>query len=119
MFITEEEWTVVFVWGLEVFGEIVSWWERNPAWGSVYTWAAAAILVKNVQEKPENTTLIPNLGVIVGIRAVSMAILAVYLVFEEIQPWYEPFSFWNGGLFGLVDWSKMFKEIRLVLEYPE
>ena len=48
-----------------------------------------------------------------------MAVLAVYLIFEEIQPWYEPLSFWNGGLLGLVNWGQAFKEISLVLSYPE
>lgn len=48
MFISEEEWTVVALWMVEVFFEIVSWWERNPAWGSVFTWASTAILVNNV-----------------------------------------------------------------------
>lgn len=49
--LTEEEWTIVALWMVEVFNEAVSWWERNPAWGSVYTWASAAILVNNVQNK--------------------------------------------------------------------
>ena len=51
MFISEEEWTVISLWAVEIFFEIVSWWERNPAWGSVFTWASSAILANNVENK--------------------------------------------------------------------
>jgi hypothetical protein len=63
--------------------------------------------------------LIINNSIIVGIHAVSMGVLFIYLMFEELQPWYEPLSFWNGGLLGLVDWAEALKEIREVLVYPE
>jgi len=48
MFINEEEWTIVALWTVEIFFEIVQWWERNPVWGAVFSWASTAILVKNV-----------------------------------------------------------------------
>lgn len=48
-----------------------------------------------------------------------MFVLFAYMIFEELQPFYEPLSFWNGGLLGLVDWSEAFKQIREVLTYPE
>lgn len=112
MFITEEEWTIIALWTVEIFFEIISWWERNPVWSAVFSWASTAILVKNVQEKPGNIALMANVGVIDGIHLFSVVLLASYLIFEELQPWYVPFSFWNGGIFGLVDWSLAFSQIK-------
>lgn len=107
MFITEEEWTIITLWAAEIFIGLIAWWERNPAYGSVYIWTSVAILINLINNKPENVYLIPNVGAIVGVHSISMIVLTSYLIFEELQPWYEPLSFWNGGLFGLVDWSEM------------
>jgi len=68
-------------------------------------------LVKNVQEKEENVALIANVATIDGIHTVSTITLAAYLIFEELQPWYKPLSFWNGGILGLVDWAKCFEQL--------
>jgi hypothetical protein len=44
MFLDENEWGIVIIWTVEAFFEIMAWWTRNPVWGSVFTWAGAAIL---------------------------------------------------------------------------
>merc|ERR1719446_1011771 len=122
MFIDEEDYTITALWGVMVFYEVVALWERNPVWGSVFTWACSAILSKNVEKLEEgekNIALIANAGTIVAWHEALMTLLFVYLVFEELQPWYEPISFWNGGLFGLTDWSKMFTNFKTLLGYFE
>jgi hypothetical protein len=116
MFLSEEEWTIVTLWAVEVFFEIISWWERNPVWGSVFTWASSAILDNNIKKldvltksgQKDNTILIANIGAILAIHGSSMALLFGYLVFENLQPWYNPISFWQGGIMGMTDWSLMF-----------
>ena len=126
MFINEESWTIITLWAVEIFFEVISWWERNPVWGSVFTWASSAILANNIgkleglEKKGEtNVALIANGGTIIAIHAFSQALLFVYLIFEELQPWYEPFSFWQGGIFGMTDWYLMFAQIKQLLSYPE
>jgi hypothetical protein len=108
MFIDEENWTIIVLWAVDIFFEIISWWERNPVWGSVFTWASSAILSKNIKKLGEfqdagvddNIPLVANIGAILGVHVFSQASLFFYLIFEELQPWYEPFSFWKGGIFG-------------------
>lgn len=117
MFLSEEEWTIVTLWAVEIFFEIISWWERNPVWGSVFTWASSAILDKNIKKldvltksgQKDNTILLANIGSIIAIHGFSMATLFIYLIFENLQPYYEPISFWQGGIFGMTDWALMFK----------
>ena len=53
MFMSEEDWTILVLWGVEVFFELSSWWERNPLWGSVFTWASGAILANNIEKYAE------------------------------------------------------------------
>ena len=53
MFLTEEQWTIVALWTVEIFNEVVAWWERNPVWGAVFAWANGAILAKNIDLKPD------------------------------------------------------------------
>jgi len=48
-----------------------------------------------------------------------MATLAGYILFEHLQPWYEPISFWNWGFFSLTDYAEMFSQIKEILTYPE
>jgi len=126
MFIDEEDWTIIVLWTLEIFFEIVQWWERNPIWGAVYAWAGSAILANNVEKQEilkksgkDNTPLLGNLGAILGIHSFSLVMLMGYLIFEELQPWYEPIEFWQGGIFGMVDWSVMPRQLRELLAYPE
>ena len=127
MFMSEEDWTILVLWAVEVFFELSSWWERNPLWGSVFTWASGAILANNIEKyaefmlagKPTNVGMIANVGAILAIHVFSQFLLFGYLIFEELQPWYEPISFWKGGIFGNVDWYLMFKDIKKVLTYPE
>jgi len=122
MFIDEEDWTIVALWAVGVFYEVVAWWERNPVWGSVFTWATSAILSKNIKKLEaggNDIPLIANVGTIIAGHAASMSLLAAYLIFEELQPWYEPISFWNGGILGLTDWSLMFTHIKKLLGYFE
>ena len=44
MFINENEWSIAIIWMVEIFVDVLAWWSRNPVWGSVFTWASAAIL---------------------------------------------------------------------------
>jgi hypothetical protein len=83
MFMTEEEWTIVVVWTAEIFYEIVSWVERNPVYGGVFSWAVAGMISENVTNKPENEALIINLSVIEGVHSISMIVMVAYLMFEE------------------------------------
>lgn len=39
-----------------------------------------------------------------------MASLVTYLLWEELQPFYKPLSFWNRGIISLVDWSELFSD---------
>lgn len=88
MIMTEEEWTCIIVWVAEIIYEVAAWNERNPLYGSVFSWAMAAILENLVSNKPENEILIINASIILGIHVISMAVLTSYLIFEELQPWY-------------------------------
>lgn len=107
MFMDEEQWSVVVVWLVFVWYEVVSWSERNPLYGSVYTWASSAILLNLIEDQPWNELLLINVAVIMGLHVVSMFTLTAYMVFEEFQPLYEPLSFWGGGLVGFTDWRLM------------
>lgn len=107
MFMNEENWTILSFWGVGVFFEVVSWWERNPIWGSVFTWAGSAILAKNIAKMTElekvgksNSTIIANVGIVLFIHAASMGVEFIYLFIENLQPYFEPISFWQGGVFG-------------------
>lgn len=104
MFMSEETWTCLTVWGAEIFYEIFSYEERNPFYGSVFIWVLSALLENNVTNKPYNTNLIICVSVILGIHIISMAGLWSYLIFEELQPFYEPISFWNHGFLGKADY---------------
>lgn len=46
MFLSEDEWGSIIILTVEVFINVLAWWSRNPIWGSVFTWASAAILNK-------------------------------------------------------------------------
>lgn len=108
---SEEYWSIIIVWVALLIYTAAAWSERNPMLGGVYLWAGAAILENLVTNKPENEVLIINCAVILGIHGISMATLTSYLIFEELQPWYEPLSFWKGGLIGDVDWYRMFEDL--------
>lgn len=103
--LNENTWSIVIIWGVEAFFEIMSWWMRNPIWGSVFTWAGAAILNNQIDRSDDpkqyphdddgtDTALLANTGAVVMLHAFSMALLFVYLVVEQLQPWYEPIPFW-------------------------
>lgn len=102
MFLSEEDWTIITLWMVECFFEVISWWERNPVWGSVFTWASSAILNKNLDKmdalekagKDSNFMLVANVGCIIVIHAFSQGLLFIYLIFEQLQPWYLPFTYW-------------------------
>jgi hypothetical protein len=115
MFMSEEEWAIFTVWFAEVFFELVSWGDRNPLYGGVLIWASAGILAETMDVRPENENLIINVATIIGIHSISMITLTAYLLFEELQPWYEPLSFWGGGLTGLTNWGEMFTQIRNII----
>jgi len=118
-FMTEEEWTCVTVWFAFVLFTVISWVERNPLYGGVFIWAGTAILDNLVTNKPEMETLIINSSVILGVHSIDMIILSLYLVWEELQPYYVPISFWNGGIISNVEWYRMFEDIGIVLKYLE
>lgn len=88
MFMNEETWSCVIVGVAEIIFEVAAWSERNPVFGSVYIWALAAILDETLKEKPEQENLIATLSTTIGVHAISMATLAVYLIFEVFEPWY-------------------------------
>jgi hypothetical protein len=108
MVISEEDWCIIFVWIAEVFVEFVSWANRDPIFGLVFAWAAIAVIDDSVKERPQYENFLINVSTITGIHATSMITLISYLIFETLQPWYEPLSFWRGGTFGMTDWSEMF-----------
>jgi len=109
MFMGEEEWSIVLVWGAFFVYEIISWVERNPVYGGVYVWALAAILDSCLETRAEQSqALVINIGIAMGMHGISMVILALYLLFEVMEPWYEPLSFWGGGILGFTDWSLIF-----------
>jgi hypothetical protein len=108
MFISEEEWSIIFVWVATIFVEFVSWANRDPIFGLVFAWAAAAVIYDNVEEGSKYENFLINVSTITGIHSISMITLITYLIFETLQPWYEPISFWGGGTFGMTNWSKMF-----------
>ena len=123
MFISEEAWTSIALWTVFFMVEIVAYWERNPLWGSVFSWAVAGIIGKNVDKLgsgvDEHYILLGNAGIIEFFNTFSMIVLDVYLTIEELQPWFTPISFWNGGLYGLTDWSVLFTNLKSLLSYPE
>jgi len=105
MFIDEETWGILVLWLAFVIYQFVSWEERNPLYGTVFTWALSAILEETLKTRSYNTNLIINASVILGVHVVSLICLTTYLVLEELQPWYEPLSFWNHGIVTLTDWG--------------
>lgn len=128
--LNENTWSIVILWCVEIFFEVLSWWMRNPIWGSVFTWAGAAILNNQIdrsaipKQYPQDddgtdVALLANTGAVVMLHGFSMALLFVYLVIEALQPWYEPIPFWDHGVFGMTDWSLMFTQIKQLLSYPE
>lgn len=44
MFISEEEWLIVWVWCIEIMTEIITWANRDPVFGLVFAYAAAAVI---------------------------------------------------------------------------
>ena len=108
MFMDEEVWTCVILWIAEIIYELASWSERNPVFGGVWTWALSAILYATLDERSDNIYIIINASVILVIHIISMCTLSGWLVFEELEPWYTPLSFWGGGMIGFTDWSQMF-----------
>jgi hypothetical protein len=119
MVISEEEWCSIVLWLAEIFVEVVAWGDRNPVFGSVFAWAAAAVISETVRERPQYQTFLINVSTITGVHAISMITLVAYLTFETLQPWYEPLSFWAGGTVGKTDWSAMFTDINWVLQEIE
>ena len=119
MFISEEEWCIIYLWIAEIFVELVAWGMRDPVFGLVFLWAGAAAIQDSVEERPEDENLLINLSVIAGVHLISMLSLISYLGFEKFQPWYEPISFWSGGTFGKTDWAEMFTDINWVLKHIE
>ena len=113
-FIDEESWTIITVWIALVIYTVISWVERNPVYGGVFIWAGTAILENLVTNKPQFETLIINAGVVLGIHSIDMVILSLYLIWEELQPYYIPLSFWNGGIISNIEWYRMFEDIRIV-----
>lgn len=88
---------------------------RDFVFGSVFAWAGIAVLVDTLNERAQNEDLVINLSIIIGIHAISMITLVSYLIFETVQPWYEPLSFWSGGSVGKTDWSEMFTDINYLM----
>jgi uncharacterized protein YhhL (DUF1145 family) len=119
MFITEDEWAITILWVAEVIYELASWTDRNPVYGCVYLWALAGILEETVSHKSDKTDLITNISVVIGVHAISMMVLFGYLVFENLQPWYEPLSFWKHGVFSNTNWGEMFTDINYLLKILE
>jgi hypothetical protein len=44
MFITEEDWCIIYIWVMEIFVEFVTWANRDPIFGLVFAWAAIAVI---------------------------------------------------------------------------
>jgi len=104
MFTTEEVWTTIIIWVAELIYLTAAYSERNPLFGSVFLWVLSAILEKTVTYKSQNTIIITNVSIILGLHAVAMAALWAYSIFEEIEPWYQPLEFYNHGFLAKVDW---------------
>ena len=115
MVISEEEWSIILLWAAEIFIEIVCWGDRNPIFGLVFLWAGAGIIADTVEKRPANENLIINLSTMIGIHTISMMTLTAYLIFEIFQPWYEPISFWSGGIFSKVNWAEMLTDVNWAL----
>ena len=52
MFMNEEMWSILFVWVLEIFVEVVAWANRDPIFGLVFAWAAVAVIQDIQNERP-------------------------------------------------------------------
>ena len=119
MFMSEDEWAIAILWVAEVIYELASWTDRNPVFGSVFLWALAGILEETISNNPQREDLIIHISVIIGVHAISMIVLFGYLIFEELQPWYEPLSFWKHGVISNTNWGEMFTDINYVLKMLE
>lgn len=84
MFIDEEAWGIIVLWAAFMIYQFVSWEERNPLYGTVFTWALSAILEETLRQRPEHEYLIINATVILGVHVISLICLTTYLVFEEL-----------------------------------
>lgn len=49
----EEEWNILFIWAAEIFVEIIVWTNRDPVFGLVFAWAAIAVIVETIDERPQ------------------------------------------------------------------
>ena len=114
MFMSEETWACVIIGIALIIYEVAAWSERNPVFGAVFIWALGAILNDILDNKPDSENLLITVASTLGVHSISMIVLTCYLIFEELQPWYQPLSFWGGGSFGFTDWSLMFRDFNTI-----
>lgn len=110
MFFSEEVWSCIIAWVAFIIYNLAAFSERDPVFGSVLIWSMSAILMENINNTPVNMYLIGNAIAIVVLQVLTMSGLTSFLIFEELQPWYEPLSFYNHGTIGKTDWSQMFSD---------
>merc|ERR1712127_240086 len=82
MFISEEEWCIVYLWIMEIIVEMISWGNRDPIFGLVFAWAGAAVINETLDDRPEDENLVINVSVIAGVHIISMLTMITYLIFE-------------------------------------
>lgn len=84
MFMPEEAYGCITLWVAFAIYEIAAWSERNPVFGSVFTWASIAVLYYEIAEREaRQVALIINASIILLVHLISMGTLTSYLIFEE------------------------------------
>jgi len=106
---------IFLMWVAGIIFEVTAWTDRNPIFGAVFFWVAGGVLDHNMGESGEINAMSWNVFAMIAMHAASMFGLSGFLFFEEIQPWYEPLSFWKHGFFSNTDWSRMFIDINNLL----
>ena len=100
---------VIFTWLALLIYSLISYVDRDPVFGFIFSWALTAILVDIAAKRPSLSSLYLN-GIIIDIlNTISMVSLTIYLVFETLQDklwnFYKPLDFYKHGIFYDISWT--------------
>ena len=100
---------IIFTWFAFFVYNLISYVDRDPVFGFVFSWALTAIIVDTAAERPSLQNLYIN-GIIIDVlNTISMVTLMIYLVFETLQDklwnFYEPLNFYKHGIFYDITWD--------------
>jgi len=106
--LTEEWFGIITIWVAFALYNLISFFERDPAYGAVFLWALGWIFAEVQNEKPQFKNMYLHSLIALGTHGGLMFLLTLYLIIEYFQEsvigWYSPPSFWSHGLFYEITW---------------